>query len=313
LNYIYSSRFRLNPDLGDFVQLIYAKKFKAEKSQAAEIAESLQLWLDTEISEDEVMEQARQFLLCLANIMAHKKERPFKLIPPRVNRYIPQKDQQRQHRNVSLALIKIQALGSSTAPYEMHVKAEARLAAALVHWLRESFGVGESIFVACPHRIQRSAVRQAILSPEEASSLDPLHDTSFEGDVNDITMALNAFHVSENGLRVDTVERLQGTYSWIGKMIVKAHFLLGSEASFVIFLLSHTHQPSLSNHLEFLLSRRRLNVGISRAKSMCILISSKGVLHPPLEALTKEGARDGLRFLRDYEDRAWVGDVTLEV
>ncbi|PVG00252.1 P-loop containing nucleoside triphosphate hydrolase protein [Serendipita vermifera] len=288
--------FRLNPDLGEFVQLIYAKKFKSEKSQKADIAESLQLWLDTDASEDDVMEQARQFLLNLANAMAHRKDRPYKLIPPRISNIVPQKGQRRQHRSASLAMIKLQVSCSSSIPYEMHVKAEARLAAALVHWLIESFGVEESIFVACPHRIQRSAVRQAILSSDEASRLDEAQDAELGNDIDNLTATMDKLHLSERALRIDTVERLQG-----------------SEASFVIFLLSHTHQPSLNNHLEFLLSLRRLNVGISRARTMCILISSKGVLQPPLEVLSKEGTRDGLQFLRAYEDRAWIGDVTIEI
>jgi hypothetical protein len=94
-------------------------------------------------------------------------------------------------------------------PYEAHVKAEARLAAALVHWLRESFGDGESIFVACPHRIQRSAVRQAITSPRGDFSEDMIEQGN-EDSIDNPVEELKAFHLSETGLRIDTVERLQG-------------------------------------------------------------------------------------------------------
>lgn len=300
-------RHRLNEDLGAFVEIIYAKKFQPQKSQKAEIAESLTLWLDTESSDDPIMEEGRLFLLDLADAMLQKTPSA-QLHQPRVSTTLTIKA---SNRPASLALVRVDASGSSMLPYEAHVKAEARLAAALVHWLRESFGDEESIFVACPHRIQRSAVRQAILSPGEDWGTDHMEQNGPESDVDALAAELTAFHVSERGLRIDTVERLQGKL--LTELIVPSDLYLGSEASFVIFLMSHTHAPSLSNHLEFLLSRRRLNVGISRAKVLCIMISSRGVLQPSLEVLAKEGSREGLEFLRAYEDRAWIKDVKLEL
>jgi AAA domain len=294
----------LNQDLGAFVEIIYAKKFKPQKPQQTDIAESLQLWLDTESSEDPIIQQSRVFLLNLAAAMS---QRPSNLSPPRRGSAVISPGQ----TLASLALIRVRAVKSSLAPYEAHVKAEAKLAAALVHWLRESFGAEENIFVACPHRIQRSAVRQAILSPGEDWGTDQV-GVGAESDIDALAAELEAFHVSEQGLRIDTVERLQGIiYSAVSYPACSR--ILGSEASFVIFLLSHTHQPSLSNHLEFLLSRRRLNVGISRAKSLCIVVSSRGVLEPSLEVLAKEDTRQGLEFLRAYEDRAWIGDIDLAI
>jgi hypothetical protein len=300
---------RLNQDLGAFVELIYAKKFKPQKSQDTEIAESLQLWLDTESSEDPIMQQSRIFLLNLAAAMSRRKDRPSNLSPPRIRGadtpiecMLP----------ASLALIRVRASGSHLAPYEAHVKAEAELAAALVHWLRESFGAEENIFVACPRRIQRNAVRQAITCPSEDWSVNQTEEAGLESGIDVLAAELAAFHASEQGLRIDTVERLQGDLYLAGchcRMLTH----LGSEASFVIFLLSHTHQPSLSDHLGFLLSRRRLNVGISRAKSLCIVVSSRSILQPPLEVLVKEDTRQGLEFLRAYEDRAWIGDIELAV
>ncbi|CAG8623386.1 5252_t:CDS:2, partial [Acaulospora colombiana] len=263
----------LNPDLGEFIQLIYAKKFIAEKSQNAEIAESLQLWLDTEVHEDDAMEQARQFLLNIANAMAQKKHPPNPLIPPRVSTFIRQKDQIRQHRSVSLALVKLQVRCSSGIPYEMHVKAEARLAAALVHWLRESFGVEESIFVACPHRIQRSAVRQAILSSDEACRLDEPQEAGLDNDVEGLTSAVDALHVSERGLKIDTVERLQ---DFEAKVILRAYTSLPPTVSrdttfylptimsiprdvqeFLDQYPKNTDTPSYRKNLEFYSNQRR--------------------------------------------------------
>ncbi|KAJ7204269.1 AAA domain-containing protein [Mycena rebaudengoi] len=93
---------------------------------------------------------------------------------------------------------------------------------------------------------------------------------------------------------VDTIERLQG-----------------SEATFVIclFSLPHTRNSSLG----FLLDRRRLNVAISRAKMLCILITSLEVLRPPINVLTEEGNAKGCAFLRGFEDHAWSCDMKIDL
>jgi len=153
------------------------------------------------------MEQARTFLLGLSDAMSQRADLPSNISPPRAGIAVaPRGDT----RPASLALIRVRASKSSVAPYEAHVKAEAKLAAALVHWLRESFGAEETIFVACPHRMQRSAVRQAILSPGDDWSTDQVEGAGLEGGVDALAAELAAFHVSEQGLRIDTVERLQG-------------------------------------------------------------------------------------------------------
>jgi len=64
-------------------------------------------------------------------------------------------------------------------------------------------------------------------------------------------------------------------------------------------------------HLPFLFQRRRLNVGISRAKVLCIVLSSVDVLRPPLEMLSNTDSVEGYTFLRAYEDRAWSGQFEL--
>lgn len=200
---------RLNEDLGHFVETIYAKSFKPSKDQTLEIAESLHLWLDTVESDDREKEQARLFLLGLADAMMQKRT---VLLPPRIRSPTQQKPLKNQPRLTSLSLIRVRPKRPTSLPYEAHVRAEARLAVALVHWLRESFGAEESIFVACPHRIQRSAVRQAIKSPVDNFNLEAV-DPSNEDSVDNLAEELRTFHVSENALRIDTVERLQGRIS----------------------------------------------------------------------------------------------------
>lgn len=70
--------------------------------------------------------------------------------------------------------------------------------------------------------------------------------------------------------------------------------------------------PSLRRDLDFLYNRPRLNVAISRAKTISIVISSEGVLNPPVEALVDRGNLDGFTYLKAYEDRAWRYNYVLE-
>ena len=88
---------------------------------------------------------------------------------------------------------------------------------------------------------------------------------------------------------------------------------LGSEADIVVCLFSHTHMPTLRRDLDFLYNRPRLNVAISRAKTISIVISSEGVLNPPVEALVDRGNLDGFTYLKAYEDRSWSYNYSLEL
>jgi superfamily I DNA and/or RNA helicase len=81
----------------------------------------------------------------------------------------------------------------------------------------------------------------------------------------------------------------------------------------VICLLSHTHGPSLRRDLDFLYNRPRLNVAISRAKTVSIVISSTGVLNPPIEALVDTDNLEGYAYLKAFEDRAWSFDIAVGV
>jgi hypothetical protein len=56
-----------------------------------------------------------------------------------------------------------------------------------------------------------------------------------------------------------------------------------------------------------------LNVAISRAKTISIVISSTGVLAPPIEALVDKGNLEGFAFLKAFEDRAWRFDMRIGV
>ena len=88
--------------------------------------------------------------------------------------------------------------------------------------------------------------------------------------------------------------------------------ITGSEADIVVCVFSHTHKPSLRRDLDFLYNRPRLNVAISRAKTLSIVISSEGVLNPPVEALVEKGNLEGFTYLKAYQERAWSFDQIIE-
>lgn len=179
------------------------------KSHADDLARELRLWLDpTAVSDDMVKEQARRFLLSLANAMDTKPSGSTDLRPPRVppTGRVAKGD---GSQLTSLALIRTR-FSVSHLPYESHVEAEARLAAALVLLLQETFGVDKSIFVATPHRIQRTAVRQALKLSVQTTAQGPAPDGE-QDEMDNLTDLMEGLNVSHNNLRVDTVEKLQGT------------------------------------------------------------------------------------------------------
>jgi hypothetical protein len=94
----------------------------------------------------------------------------------------------------------------------------------------------------------------------------------------------------------------------------------GAEAAFVLCLFSHTSgafsgasPPTGTGGLPFLLDRRRLNVALSRARTLCVVLSSGAVLRPPAAVLADAGARRGLAFLRAFAERAWAGEVDVDL
>jgi hypothetical protein len=105
------------------------------------------------------------------------------------------------HRPVSLALIRLRTWSNHTRniSYELHVKAEAALAACLVRCLQRC-SPQDDVFVATPHRIQREAVKAA---------LSRIRDTSLEGAFRQLRVSKETTGGGPK-VTVDTVERLQG-------------------------------------------------------------------------------------------------------
>ena len=108
------------------------------------------------------------------------------------------------HRAVSLALIRLRTWSKHTRDisYELHVQAEAALAASLVLCLQKC-SPQDDIFVATPHRIQREAVKAA---------LSRMCDTSIEAAFRQLRVSKETAD-GHAKITVDTIERLQGLAS----------------------------------------------------------------------------------------------------
>ncbi|KAJ3875587.1 AAA domain-containing protein [Lentinula edodes] len=296
-----TENFRLNPDLGEFVSTIYSKAFRPQKVQARRIAVALSSISRMENPQPtneyvQILNAVHDFLLGLSNVMLKRPQRL--LSPPLITNHIVNSHSNDFHsamdvvpHPLSLALIQLHTVSRKhreNVGYELHVKAEAAVASALVATIQE-YLPGEDIFVATPHRIQRQAVKAALSAGhfDTSITLSKIFDNmTIEGGKGKNTI--------KSTVTVDTVERLQG-----------------SEAAFVICLFS-LPQSHIAD-LHFLLERRRLNVAISRAKSMCILISSAEVLRPSVGALTDEETAKGYTFLRAFADRAWSSNLTVDI
>ncbi|KAJ6497568.1 AAA domain-containing protein [Mycena sanguinolenta] len=286
-----TENFRLNPDLGEFVSTIYSRAFKPQKAQARQLAAQLKsieddVGLDFGV-EPRVLRQAQNFLLALSNVMLRRPQTVLR--PPSISTASTtaiDTGESLTPTPISLALVRLQTESSRPegVGYESHVRAEAALAAALITSIRRC-SPGEDIFVATPHRIQRQAVK---------AELDRIRLSEVENMMERIKLEEGSpgNAVTRGTVTVDTVERLQG-----------------SEAAFVICLFSLP--SSAADGLGFLLERRRLNVAISRAKTLCVLVSSSTVLRPPVGVLANEENAKGYKFLRAFEDRAWSSVISL--
>ena len=296
---------RLNPDLGEFVSTIYSRAFKPQKVQARQVATRLKS-LNIDEESDGTTQEVQRFLLALSDVMLRQPQAL--LQPPRLDVTVHKTSTQAVDLSavphpISLALIRLQTITSrpEQVGYEVHVRGEAAIAASLVNSLRKC-SPSEDIFVATPHRIQRQAVKAALNSGKVDSLVNAMQGMDISADTGKVV--------------VDTVERLQGEKI---NVRTRKHTYLsypsGSEAAFVIclFSLPHNSGPASQSELGFLLERRRLNVAISRAKTLCILVTSDNVLQPSIKVLSDEGSAKGYAFLRAFEERAWSASLKVDL
>ncbi|KAI8921333.1 hypothetical protein DFJ77DRAFT_545863 [Powellomyces hirtus] len=151
------------------------------------------------------------------------------------------------------------------ASIELQLEAEAR---AVVHILRGFLTRGVdlnqpgTVMVVTPHRAQRSAVGRALLAAGLACE----------------------------GVKVDTVERIQGGEA---DLVVVCYAFSGC-ASY------HESTLAFTYHLP------RLNVALSRARDTCILLTTRALLFPPITVAGTPDMRGALAHLWGFVHGAWV-------
>lgn len=157
---------------------------------------------------DLVLMEVKTFLLALGDVMLRQPqgllqsprlETTLQSIVPQVVDPIP------IPRPISLAMIRLRTtcLHPEQLGYEVHVKGEARVAAALVRSLRQC-SPKDDIFIATPHRVQRQAVKAALKSAEEDDLIGAMLDLNIASQPADV-----------GRVTVDTVERLQGKGTYL--------------------------------------------------------------------------------------------------
>jgi hypothetical protein len=171
--------FRLNPQLCNFVELIYQKRFQPMQSHRdiANLGHHLTNYL---LSAGPSI--TRRFLEGMASVMqvgkSHTMRRPISALNSDTLTH------------TTLFLMKLAPKLDNFSPSEVHKKLESRVVAQLVHELAAAFS-NATIFVVTPHRVQRSLVTKEL--------------TSFG-------LSLRTRNSSSDSSRiwVDTAERLQG-------------------------------------------------------------------------------------------------------
>eukprot|EP01116_Phalansterium_solitarium_P012727 TRINITY_DN2925_c0_g3_i1.p1 TRINITY_DN2925_c0_g3~~TRINITY_DN2925_c0_g3_i1.p1 ORF type:complete len:622 (+),score=120.63 TRINITY_DN2925_c0_g3_i1:1848-3713(+) len=108
------------------------------------------------------------------------------------------------------------------------------------------------IFVVTPHRNQRSAINQLLGRAIDAA----------------------------DGIRVDTVERMQG-----------------DEAPVVLVCYGFLDRAQLERETDFLFNLNRINVSISRAQRLCILVASRWIIEPSVSFLVSDAHREAYSHL----------------
>jgi AAA domain len=268
--------FRMNPQLCNFVELIYQKRF--HPMQTRQEVSDLGCCIADHLASP-IQSNIRHFLEGMASVMQFGTSKSMRPPISGINLKISMA--------TTLFLMNLVPKLDHFSPSELHLQLESKIIAQLVRELSNAFKK-ETIFIVTPHRMQRSFVTKELLS----------FGISLRGHSSrDL--------VSTPRIWVDTTERMQG-------ISPDSNLIPGSEADIVVCVFSHTHMPSLRRDLEFIYNRPRLNVAISRAKSISIVISSEGVLNPPVEALVEKDNLEGFAYLKAYEDRAWSCDHNLE-
>jgi hypothetical protein len=150
-------------------------------------------------------------------------------------------------------------------PLASQLAVEARLVATVVCWLRDHAelpfeGGSPAVFVATPHRAQRAAV------------LADLGATDSEANA-----ARSGFY------EVDTVERLQGR-----------------EADVVVAAYLFADPTRVGQEKDFVFNLQRLNVTLTRARILCVVLASSAIHTPSLAMLGDPVLQPALALFRAF-------------
>jgi uncharacterized protein len=119
--------------------------------------------------------------------------------------------------------------------------------------------------------------RRAALAPDDILVIAP-----YNAQVATVASAL------PDGVRVGTVDRFQG-----------------QEAPVVIYSLAASSAAEVPRGIEFLLSTHRLNVAVSRAQALCVLVGSPALLQAPVHTPRQLRQVNALcRFVEQAEEVA---------
>jgi hypothetical protein len=158
-------------------------------------------------TQPKILKAVQEFLMALSDVMLRQPQSV--LVAPQVHSITPTNlptgtsEVAITHRPVSLAMVRLRTWSSKTQDigYELHVRGEAAVAAALVISLRRC-SPNDDIFVATPHRIQREAVQAALARINIQSDDAPLDDAFMRLQISQ--------PATSSKVTVDTIERLQG-------------------------------------------------------------------------------------------------------
>ncbi|PRP86556.1 superfamily I DNA/RNA helicase [Planoprotostelium fungivorum] len=93
-------------------------------------------------------------------------------------------------------------------------------------------------------------------------------------------------------VKIDTVERMQGL-----------------EASIVICCYSFTDLNRLERELDFIFHLRRINVALSRAQDLCVLLASNNMVDPPIAVMAEENRCEAFAHVKSFIEKSVVLSV----
>lgn len=182
--YQLEENFRMNPQLCNFVELIYQKKFQPFQPRRAIVNMGLSI-SEYLIKTPEPLTEVRQFLRAMSDVMRSGTSTVMKF---------PHADKNKRPRAATMFLMNLNSTFDAFTAAELHVGAEAKMVAELVRDLSIAF-TEETIFVVTPHRVQRSLVTKGLRG--YGLSLRTRDNSGLDG---------------TSRIWVDTTERMQGLH-----------------------------------------------------------------------------------------------------